>query len=991
MPTSKFNLEWELSVLVKDSLPLKSISTFLIYLEYDFEGNAVPIEITADTGATLQLSSDHHKKGSKSLKWQWTASANKLTWDLQSAAVQSERNGGIKMWIYNSNPSEKCLSVCIRERSSSSRKKSCFPISLNFQRWRAIWVAYREFRGCTSNSPTFNPTSNYNGWSVFRFVITAPSRSGSRGTLYFDLLRFERTVTRQTRDSVVPPLSYNRPPTAALRCTDCDKISAGFSVEDALAFHERKNFWQQIFRWSLVSPPDPQSTVATARLTDIRDKISRRLLNWYANESTTFTQIPRPDPIPNVFLTKRWYSLLKNIDTAHEEFQEFTTVVGGDRKLTSGLFSRNSKYGRRQTVDEEKKFSSILYLVLHPLALEYFIKSRSNEVDHAACEFAKIYTCTPNRNVRKNHVKEITGKDAELRAAFTSQYSPDSTIASSPHLPTCSGVSQACLDHVKAAINFVNEKRKEKILAIFDYIREQGFDEGSALGSNDHMPLGMSGFYHGAFLMKGELGATRLDYIIRTMKWYSDFGEIYQDPFEFKGTTADRVRTLMFFRLITVLVMPEGNDDQKKAKIRDMDALKSWINNALSINEGLGGLIKPDFTSFHHKTFYAGAYTPQALHTAALISYLLQGTAYELESEVRENVVNALKVFRIAAVHYSTPSSVGGRYPTYTKAILAEHVPGYAYLAANPSSTLPFTSLNTDLEEVSMFLRLYEHTTGTCDGPFNEELCKGKVDRKYYLNSLGSLEIMERVEALASSQAETSPEGHWCKQFGALSIHRRDDWAVTVKGFDKFVWDYESSNDENKYSMYASHGAMLIANSESALSSKDVENGWDWRKIPGTTVINAGFSNTLMPDEDRHYNGADDSMAGGVTLGGSTPSPRGIFGRNGVFGMRFVKPTYNAAYFSQVTFRFKKSVFFYDDVIVSLGSNIEYTAPPQRTDEVHTALFQDKMRTNTSPRTNPKIASADRCNDGGSANVKSSWGNAASVVLVDVNGNRYIL
>ena len=38
------------------------------------------------------------------------------------------------------------------------------------------------------------------------------------------------------------------------------------------------------------------------------------------------------------------------------------------------------------------------------------------------------------------------------------------------------------------------------------------------------------------------------DYVA-TMKWYNDFGEVYQDPFEYAGTTADRLRTISLWRL----------------------------------------------------------------------------------------------------------------------------------------------------------------------------------------------------------------------------------------------------------------------------------------------------------------------------------------------------------------------------------------------------------------------------------------------------------
>ena len=92
--------------------------------------------------------------------------------------------------------------------------------------------------------------------------------------------------------------------------------------------------------------------------------------------------------------------------------------------------------------------------------------------------------------------------------------------------------------------------------------------------------------------------------------------------------------------------------------------------------------------------------------------------------------------------------------------------------------------------------------------------------------------------------------------FAALSVHRRGDWAVTVKGFNRFVWDYESSNDEHVYGLFSSHGALQIANSETLLQVHDVEHGWDWARIPGTTTIALGTPNIedLNIGAGRFYN-----------------------------------------------------------------------------------------------------------------------------------------
>ena len=159
--------------------------------------------------------------------------------------------------------------------------------------------------------------------------------------------------------------------------------------------------------------------------------------------------------------------------------------------------------------------------------------------------------------------------------------------------------------------------------------------------------------------------------------------------------------TLMLYRLIIVLVMPTDTDDAIKEKIRDMDALIRWQNNALSINKGLGGLIKPDYLVYHHKSFYGSAYGPPALQNAALVQYLLGGTVFALSSTSENHIKGGLEALRLMAVKYSTPPSVSGRYPEYSNKVLVKNLPAYAYISVAYPTTLP-TSVPTGVSVSSL-------------------------------------------------------------------------------------------------------------------------------------------------------------------------------------------------------------------------------------------------------------------------------------------------
>ena len=97
-----------------------------------------------------------------------------------------------------------------------------------------------------------------------------------------------------------------------------------------------------------------------------------------------------------------------------------------------------------------------------------------------------------------------------------------------------------------------------------------------------------------------------------------------------------------------------------------------------------------------------------------------------------------------------------------------------------------------------------------------------------------------------------------------------------MKGFNSFLWDFEKANDENVFGMFGSHGALLIANSETNLEAHDVENGWDWAKVPGATTIaletdptsgTKDFDDLKLP-KGRFYN--PKNLAGGLTFKGTS-------------------------------------------------------------------------------------------------------------------------
>ena len=210
-------------------------------------------------------------------------------------------------------------------------------------------------------------------------------------------------------------------------------------------------------------------------------------------------------------------------------------------------------------------------------------------------------------------------------------------------------------------------------------------------------------------------------------------------------------------------------------------------------------------------------------------------------AETMGHIKKGLEVMRIVSVKYSSPNSVSGRFPGFSRGIIAKNFPAYAYAAATApvlNDDGSFGEISTfNNETLQMFLRLYD----TTESLVNDYLADGAIFTNiYYLNTIGSVNIMEEIHTKANAmsiQAESSPQGCWTKNYAAFIIQRREEWAVSVKGFNKYVWDFEASGNQNIFGLYQSHGALLVANSEEALLTHDIDHGWDWTRHPGTTTI----------------------------------------------------------------------------------------------------------------------------------------------------------
>ena len=492
-----------------------------------------------------------------------------------------------------------------------------------------------------------------------------------------------------------------------------------------------------------------------------------------------------------------------------------------------------------------------------------------------------------------------------------------------------------------------NEEAKDRVIDVFDYLHDQGWADGSGVGAMHHEFLRIASYAHAVYLMRDVLGdANRLERELATLKWFSMFGELYEQTWD-PGTNADFLRSVAMYRLLCILMMEDTPE-----KAANMRRYVAWLNNALDIAPGWLDTIKPDFVGFHHRGIYANAYAPNAFHVASVLVYLLHDTPFAVADDKRENLKQALLTARVMTNTYDISTAIGGRFPLNTT-VADGFLPAYMYMALSYPSV--------DAELAGTFMQLWRPQLQL----LIEGLFEQVASRIMYLHTPGAMQMMADF-ASAGHPPIAAPSGHWTLPYGALSIHRRGDWMVSMKGWSKYVWDYESSGDrENPLGRYLSYGSMLIYSSGEPVgreASGIVRDGWDWSMWPGTTAIR--LSHAELGQQQRHRNFSDETFVGGVNMEG----------KDGVFALKLHDTEYNTS------FRAVKTVFCFDDLLVCLGSGIENDDGGHAT---VTPLFQAAISEDRSTGVNGEGVRAIPYAFSGT-NGQRAW-------LMDSRGNGYVV
>lgn len=421
------------------------------------------------------------------------------------------------------------------------------------------------------------------------------------------------------------------------------------------------------------------------------------------------------------------------------------------------------------------------------------------------------------------------------------------------------------------------------------YYLDQGWAEGSSQGTAHHIGYATRKLQTAFFLMRNELEQDGLLISIgNSVRWQLNFGEML-DP-DHLESNLDYYNTQSVFRLMSAFLTPDS-----ELKFAFLTAYSAHFSAALALTNSQG--FRPDGTAWHHNGHYP-AYATGAFARVPVSLKVLSGTSFRVGESGHANFKRAF----LSAAIYSNPLYYGlgqaGRHP----------------LGGNLGK----------LQDASLALAL----SGTPDGqqPVDPDIAS------VYVRLWGSAPDA----AFAGLELDPAPpNGHWTFPYAALSVHRRNDWSVNIKGYSKYVWASEIYKLDNRYGRYQSSGVVQVLPNMPQEEAGYSEDGWDWNHPPGATTIDRPFIE-LEPEDELVMFKSDESYAGGCALDG-----------NGVWAMKLneadgftIDPVKKKMSFPG-NLKARKSVFCFGEQLLCLGSGIESDDPSA---PVHTTLFQNGIK-----------------------------------------------
>jgi hypothetical protein len=481
------------------------------------------------------------------------------------------------------------------------------------------------------------------------------------------------------------------------------------------------------------------------------------------------------------------------------------------------------------------------------------------------------------RNYVNNNMNIIFNSDGTLSGTVIN------TQASALTIEAVTAIFQRLNVLGAASINPGAANAAEMQVAFSNYLAhvlDQGLSEGCNLlfQSNNYsdpreiIPLVLN-------LIPACSGVQRAE-VIKLARWLSFYGAMYESSGSYLSAINSDIMYL-YGSYIQIIAMFYPDD---AIAVRELKAVKRFLERYTEPVPGGNDMLKPDGTGFHHNVHYNNymyAYQP-----FLDCIYNFKGTEFRISAE-------AYKRFRTAIL------------AVYTMATL--NTGDNRFFANTLSGRNPFGAGIKLQFSQSRFEKLIA-IGGDCLGASIDEELAGAYNYFY--------------QSTKYAAPPNSFEGFHQFNYGSLGIFRRDNWVATMHAPTAKRWGAEIYSGANRFGRYQSHGALEItytgANQTAGGFPSATSNGggWDWNVVPGTTTVHYTSWQEMMPN--RNTTQRFDQYTKTKNFAGALSA-----GDCGIFACDFDQiDTWGNQQFTPTNLVFKKSMFAFDKLIISLGSDI---------------------------------------------------------------------
>lgn len=382
--------------------------------------------------------------------------------------------------------------------------------------------------------------------------------------------------------------------------------------------------------------------------------------------------------------------------------------------------------------------------------------------------------------------------------------------------------------------------------------------------------------------------------VLKLVKWFSFYGTLYYPQNKYLTNLVSDIIYLFLPHMMGIALYQSDN----ATAVRELKAFKRYLDRNTEYVPGGRDIFKPDGTGFHHNTHYNNYM--YAYKTWIQYMYYLKGTSFRISSD-------AYQRFKKAVISFYIMGTLDTGDTRYFANSLCGRKPFDTVLQFSKNYFDYLVSIGTD-----------------CLGIQDDEVASAY---NYFFKT-------SKYNAPVKAY-----EGFYQFNYSPLAIYRKANWVASMHSPTTKFFGAEIYDNTNRFGRYQANGSLEIMYSGSLSSngypsSSAASGGWDWNVVPGTTTVQYTSWQEMMPYKS--VTGRFDQRTKTKNFVGALS-----FGDCGMFACDFDQiDTWSSSAFTATNLVYKKSMFAFDNMIISMGSSIGSSGTYSSTMATTTNLFQ---------------------------------------------------